>query len=44
MKIRSWLYRLARIMGDLNAVSNPTKLARRGKNKLLGRFLWRLWR
>ncbi len=41
MKTRGWLYTLARLMGDVSAVSSgkPEKMARRGKNKVIGRAI-----
>lgn len=47
-----WLFRLARLAADLTALlsGDPKKIARRGKNKAVGRGLaragfWRrLWR
>jgi hypothetical protein len=52
MSLRSNLYRSARILGDMQAVTsgNPKRIERRAKNKLIGRALgrsgfWRfLWR
>lgn len=46
MTARSWLYRLARVLGDVEAVGSgsPKKIIRRGKNKALGRMLSRFWR
>jgi hypothetical protein len=52
MRLRSSLYRSARVLGDVEAVAsgNPKRITRRAKNKLLGRALgragfWRrLWR
>jgi hypothetical protein len=52
MKLRSFLYRSARTLGDVEAVAsgNPKRITRRAKNKILGRALgrsgfWRtLWR
>jgi hypothetical protein len=52
MSLRSSLYRSARVLGDVQAVisGNPKRIARRAKNKLVGRALghsgfWRsLWR
>jgi hypothetical protein len=52
MSLRGNLYRSARILGDIQAVTsdNPKRIERRAKNKLVGRALgrsgvWRfLWR
>jgi hypothetical protein len=52
MSLRSNLYRSARLLGDVQAVTsgNPKRITRRAKNKLVGRALgragvWRfLWR
>jgi len=52
VSLRSSLYRSARVLGDVEAVSfgDPKRITRRAKNKLLGRALgrsgfWRtLWR
>jgi hypothetical protein len=52
MSLRRSLYRSARILGDVEAVSSgdPKRVARRAKNKIAGRALgrsgfWRfLWR
>jgi hypothetical protein len=52
MGITSRLFRLARLSADARAIASgdPKKMARRGKNKALGRLLgrgkvWRrLWR
>jgi hypothetical protein len=52
MSLRGNLYRSARILGDMQAVTsgNPKRITRRAKNKLVGRALgragvWRfLWR
>jgi hypothetical protein len=52
MNLRSNLYRSARLLGDVQAVTsgNPKRITRRAKNKLVGRALgragvWRfLWR
>ncbi|MDI6716648.1 MAG: hypothetical protein QME63_06855 [Actinomycetota bacterium] len=46
MKITRLLYKLARISRDIEvaASGNPKKIARRAKNKVLGRMLFRrLW-
>jgi hypothetical protein len=51
-RLRRSLYRSARMLGDAEALasSNPKRITRRAKNKLLGRALgrsgfWRsLWR
>ena len=52
MSLHSSLYKSARILGDVQAVTsgNPERFTRRAKNKLIGRALgragvWRfLWR
>ena len=50
MSLTSALYRLARLSADVRATRSPTTLARRVKNKAVGRLLgragvWRrLWR
>lgn len=48
MSLRRNLYRSARILGDVEAVTsgNPKRIERQAKNKLLGRALGRagLWR
>jgi hypothetical protein len=48
MSLRSSLYRSARLVGDVQAVTsgNPKRITRRAKNKLVGRVLGRsgLWR
>lgn len=43
MKLTSFLYRLARISRDAEVIAsgNPEKMARRAKNKILGRSLVR---
>ncbi len=45
MKITRLLYKLARVSRDIEVVSSgdPKKVARRAKNKVLGRALRRLW-
>lgn len=42
----SLLYRLARLLRDLEVLSsgNPRRIARRVRNKLLGRLLGRIFR
>lgn len=52
MRLVSWLYRTARTANDIEAVTSgdPKRMARRAKNKVVGRLLrrvgfWRqLWR
>ncbi len=48
MSLRSNLYRSARLLGDVQAVTsgNPKRIERRAKNKLVGRALGRtgIWR
>jgi len=47
MDIRSLLYKLARVMGDVNAVKKGTvhkRVARRAAGKATGRGLGRLFR
>jgi hypothetical protein len=52
MSLRGSLYRSARVLGDVQALAsgNPKRIARRAKNKVVGRALgrsgfWRfLWR
>jgi hypothetical protein len=48
-KYRTWLYRLARILGDINAVRRGPKatgkrIARRAAGKITGRALGRIFR
>jgi hypothetical protein len=47
--IRSWFYRVARLLGDINAVQHgpqaiERRVERRLVGKLAGRFLWKLFR
>ena len=44
-QVRSLCYLIARLLGDLLAVSSgsPARVLRRTKNKVLGRQVWRLW-
>lgn len=46
MKIRGILYRLARLLGDWDAISSgsPKALLNRGKNKVIGKKLNKVWR
>ncbi|MEK6537035.1 MAG: hypothetical protein AABZ63_06085 [Actinomycetota bacterium] len=43
MKLTSWLYRLARLSRDAEVIAsaNPKKMARRVKNKVIGRSIVR---
>ena len=43
MKLTSWLYRMARLSRDAEVITsgNPKKMARRVKNKILGRSIVR---
>ena len=43
MKLTSWLYRMARLSRDAEVIAsgNPKKMARRVKNKMLGRSIVR---
>lgn len=43
-ELRSLCYALARLLGDLLALRSPGRIAKRAKNKLIGRQAWRLWR
>jgi hypothetical protein len=44
MTLRSWLYFIARLLGDLSAIRRgPTAMVKRGANKLIGRTLGRLF-
>ncbi|MBA7496423.1 hypothetical protein ES702_07031 [subsurface metagenome] len=42
MSITSWLYQLARKANDLETLASgkPKKIARRAKNKAIGRKIW----
>lgn len=46
MKIRGKLYKAARVLGDVEAITSgkPTKMAQRVKNKWVGRRLGKLWK
>ena len=47
MDIRSLLYTIARIMGDINAVRKGKvmrRIGRRVAGKITGRFLWGIFR
>ena len=47
MKLRSKLYKAARVLGDVEAVSSgkPKRVAKRGVNKLIGRLIvGKFWR
>jgi hypothetical protein len=48
MKLRSFLYKSARTLGDVEAVASgdPKRISQRAKNKILGRALGRagIWR
>ena len=46
MSIRSMLYKVARIIGDVKSLKSPQAMARRVKNKLVGRALnkMKIWR
>ena len=46
-KLRSWLYWLARVLGDVNAVKRGRigqRIARRAAGKLTGRLLGRIFK
>lgn len=42
MSLVSWLYKLARKANDFETIASgkPVKIARRGKNKLIGHKIW----
>jgi len=42
MSLVSWLYRIARLGADVNAIKSGSgkKILRRGKNKYVGRKIW----
>ena len=47
MNIRTWLYQIARLMGDVNAVKKGKvgrRVARRGAGKLTGRGIGKLFK
>lgn len=47
MNIRSWLYRLGRILGDVNAIKRGRigkRIALRAAGRLTGRMLGRIFR
>lgn len=46
MSLRSWLYKLARLLGDWQAwtCGDPGRIARRMANKWIGRRIGRIWR
>ncbi len=47
MKLTTFLYRMARLSRDAEVIAsgNPKKMARRARNKYLGRkLLWRLFK
>ncbi len=39
MGLRSLLYKLARGLGDVNAIKSPSKMVNRGRNKIVGRTI-----
>lgn len=46
MRTRSWLYQLARLLGDVNAVASgdPKRIGKRFANKIIGRkVVSRMW-
>jgi hypothetical protein len=46
-QIRSWLYTLARLLGDVNAVQKgrvEQRIERRIAGRIAGRLLWRMLR
>lgn len=46
MKTRGILYKLARLLGDFDAINSgsPKKMLNRGKNKVIGKKLNKIWR
>lgn len=45
--LRSFLYALAKMLGDLNAIQKGTvgkRIARRAAGKVTGRALWRMFK
>lgn len=46
MKARSKLYKLARKLGDIEALTSgsPKKMLNRGKNKAIGKRINKVWR
>ena len=42
MSFVSWIYRIARLGADINAIKSGSgkKIARRAKNKAIGRKIW----
>lgn len=45
MSLRSWLYKMARILGDLNAIAKgPRAIEKRIERRLVGRLTGRMIR